>query len=236
MKPPDKIKTRLPDCESRQPSIETCEPNFRKLAERQPLASVFIHSRLDEAGLSPSTFRIFCHVARRGECYSKVESIASICRLSPDTVRAGLKFLTAQGFLVGVRRDGFTTIYRVAPIENWKPSHETPPLPSGGTGTNRHPLANKVVPASHETPPHPSGLVGDEVNPMQVNPLKGERHPPVLKPSERISMDKELGRVIAELKTLGSRNDHDEGSRADNRIVKLLIRRDELRLFLGVVA
>jgi hypothetical protein len=62
------------------------------------------------------------------------------------------------------------------------------------------------------------------------------KHPPVLKPSDRISKEQYLKRIGAELKDLGALKDHDEGSKAYNRILELRERQSELRTILGVIA
>jgi len=186
------------------------------MAEPETIQPVFIHSRLDDAGLSPSAFRIFCHIARRGECYSKVETIANVCRLAPDTVRAGLKVLTERSFLIRERRDGFTTIYRVAPIEQWNPSHEAPPLVNGGTGIIDKPYSDAVTHPSRETPPHPSGFMGGEGNPCKGKPQKGGIPPLIRGSGTWISYEQELKRWIKEFEKMERPEPYERGSKSFN--------------------
>ena len=127
---------------------------------------VFIHSALDEAGLTPSEFRIFCHVARRGECFAAIETIAEICRLSKDTVRAGLKSLAMQSFLIRQPREGQTTVHKVAPIASWNPSHKILPLRKDSRGIKHNPTPMKRQQA------HPSENMVGEVTPIEVNPTE----------------------------------------------------------------
>ena len=144
------------------------------------LSPVFIHSKLDDAGLTASEFRIVCHVARRGICFAAVESISRICRLSEGTVRAGLKSLAAQGLLIRETREGQTTVHRLAPMANWNPSHILPPLGKEGSGVNHNPTpperreaTPRKIRESH--PPQNMGGEGDpfEVTPSKINPMKG---------------------------------------------------------------
>jgi hypothetical protein len=82
---------------------------------------IFVHSKLDEMGLSPAQFRVFCHIARRGECFACLESIANVCRLHPDTVAACLKFLVASGMVARTTRPGLSSVYTICPMSNWAP-------------------------------------------------------------------------------------------------------------------
>ena len=46
---------------------------------------VFIHSRLDDFGLTAPEFRVYCHLARRagrtGRAWSSVQNISGVCLL-----------------------------------------------------------------------------------------------------------------------------------------------------------
>lgn len=77
------------------------------------MASLFVPASVDDYGLSASQFRVLCHIARRGECYSTVATIANVCLLSPKTVRSALRELRSQGLVVAKPRHGQTTIYRI---------------------------------------------------------------------------------------------------------------------------
>lgn len=84
----------------------------------------FIPSVLDEYGLKPSVFRVYCHIARRdgGEqgAWASVASIARTCQIHPQTVRKALKFLVTEEFLTRQTRRGATTIYRLTPMYMWQ--------------------------------------------------------------------------------------------------------------------
>ncbi|MEI8288631.1 MAG: hypothetical protein WCH99_04110 [Verrucomicrobiota bacterium] len=65
---------------------------------------------------------------------------------------------------------------------------------------------------------------------------EGKEVPPVLKMSERISLEKELERVTREICGMGMLSDYDSGSQKWARLVHLLKRQKEIYKTLGVVA
>ena len=126
---------------------------------------VFIHSSLDDLGLTAPQFRVYCHLARRantgslreGGAWPAVAEMARVCRLHPQTVRRALRWLTAQGMITCDRRQGATNVYRLTAASRWQS-----PAP---------------VPDSEATPPnpipaHPHATDGDEGYPSEGNPLK----------------------------------------------------------------
>lgn len=61
---------------------------------------IFVHSRLDDYGLTPAEFRIFCHLSRRASdrnryAFPSVTSISKICQIGHNLVREALKNLQA---------------------------------------------------------------------------------------------------------------------------------------------
>src|SRR5438445_3751336 len=88
---------------------------------------IFVHSRLDDYGLSPQEFRVYCHLARRagrGKAYPAVATIAAVCRLHPQTVRHALKTLTTHRLLTRQERPGHTALYRLTAPSQWQsPTH-----------------------------------------------------------------------------------------------------------------
>src|SRR2546429_417414 len=85
---------------------------------------LFVHSRLDDYGLSPQQFRVYGHLARRagkGAAFPSVREIARVCRLHPQTVRRCLKVLTIHRLVTREERSGTTTLYRLTPPSHWQP-------------------------------------------------------------------------------------------------------------------
>lgn len=73
------------------------------------MRKAFIPAELDDAGLDPVTFRIYCHIARRAggrKCFAAAASIAEHCQVSRRTVYRALAELELHGLLVIKRRHG----------------------------------------------------------------------------------------------------------------------------------
>jgi hypothetical protein len=90
----------------------------------EPNRFVFVHSYLDDYGLPPAAFRVYCHLARRAGhrgAWPAVKSIARVCRLHPQTVRKALRLLMAHYLLRGEPRRGETTIYHLMHPSTWQP-------------------------------------------------------------------------------------------------------------------
>jgi hypothetical protein len=115
----------------------------------QTVASkIFVHSSLDDLGLSATEFRVFCHLARRGAkdeyCRPGHESIAKICKLEIKTVRKALASLELRGMIRVESRPGETNVYVLMSPDAWRSDDiassrsTTPPNPPQG-GTGRHP-------------------------------------------------------------------------------------------------
>lgn len=86
----------------------------------------FIHSSLDDAGLAPAEFRVYCHVSRRagryGVCTESLSNIAQHCGYCDDTTRAALKILTARRMLRRNDVPGEGVEYRLNPPAQWLPA------------------------------------------------------------------------------------------------------------------
>ena len=125
----------------------------------------FITAPLDDYGLTPGQFRVFCHVVRRGDCYATVTTIATVCRMHRDSVWDALRFLTDRGLLIRCGRAGQTTQFKAAPVSDWLPPIDPaesegrpsssatgqPLLSAGGSGnggvaTQRKRRATEVTP------------------------------------------------------------------------------------------
>jgi hypothetical protein len=93
---------------------------------RQPKDGLsFIHSSLDDYGLSPSEFRIYCHVNRRagrpGKCSESLKNIAEHCQYCPDITRDALRRLTSLKILRLNYIKGHGNEYRLNPPREWAP-------------------------------------------------------------------------------------------------------------------
>ena len=131
---------------------------------------VFVHSALDDLGLTPSEFRVYCHLARRagsGVAWPSVNSMARTCRLSPKTVRSALKSLTAQHLLTREEKAGSPTRYRITRPSEWRPNSD-PCQNIPGSKVNRGDTQIYQPPPTQNRP--------GEGNPVQGNPSEGNPH------------------------------------------------------------
>ena len=156
---------------------ESALPESPLQDSRTDINAWFVHSQLDDYGLTPPQFRVYAHIARRassGKAWPAVATIARICLLHPQTVRQALRVLVRQQFITRQLRPGRTPIYRLTPASQWQPPTEitdnpsesdTPPSVSDATTTKR-------------IQDYPYERNGDEGNPIEGNPTKEKTHIP----------------------------------------------------------
>jgi hypothetical protein len=139
---------------------------------------IFLHSRLDEYGLSAPQFRVYAHMARRsnlhGSAWPAIESMARICRLHPRTVRSAIRELIRRNMITCEPRTGATTLYRLTQYSQWRPSVEIDCHPLQ-TGTAVSDCSARSAKAMHA---HPSQSDTDKGNPAEGNPEKEIHIPP----------------------------------------------------------
>ncbi len=134
--------------------------------EQKKDGSSFIHSSLDEAGLTVQEFRVFCHISRRangGECYASAESMATICRIKRDTLFTAIRVLESRGMLERESKIGCPTIYRITLESHWNPS----PQKGQVEGVTRPPKRDRLPPVPNEDL---SPQTGQEVSPQTGHP------------------------------------------------------------------
>ena len=148
----------------------------------------FIHSTLDDYGLHPAEFRVFCRISRRGSCTESIPNIARACHMHEKTVRAALGNLIAWKLVNEERRPGNTTIHTVNPMDAWLPpvgGTKIIPHPSlGGTNIIPHPPTNPIPQGSAKVIPQGgTKIIPTKVIPLSTslkgNPIKGEADPRV---------------------------------------------------------
>jgi len=139
------------------------------------LRPAFIHSQLDDFGLKPSEFRVYCHVARRDGnegAWSSVAKMARVCRLHPQTVRRALRTLTEHRLLEREVRHGETTVYRVTPLLTWQPPNRIDEKPAE---TDTPVSVSESTPAK-PIPGHPCETNAVKGTPLEGNPEKERIH------------------------------------------------------------
>ncbi len=143
--------------------------------------AAYISAALDDAGLSPAQFRVYCHINRRagteGEHWESLKNCAVHCQLHPDTVKAAIEVLLARGMIQIAKWPlGGSKHYRVTTLGEWSPppkriptietsgASEPPPspmdsMPGGGASkpgeTPRKGMPPKSIPSSHSTKVNP---------------------------------------------------------------------------------
>lgn len=84
---------------------------------------IFIHSSLDDIGLTPQEFRILAHLARRSNTEKKawpgIDSMAKICRMHKETVIECIRTLETYKMIVVERKPGCGNIYRLTSPSKW---------------------------------------------------------------------------------------------------------------------
>jgi hypothetical protein len=128
---------------------------------------VFIHSLVDDYGMSPSQFRIFCAFSRRGKCFEPVPEIAKRIGLHPDTAWSAIRYLLQQKLVSRESRHGQTSVYKINPASQWLP----PTGIKGAPENEGHALKpSKRHPKKRGT--HLPGLKGCKGDPDQGSPIK----------------------------------------------------------------
>jgi hypothetical protein len=82
----------------------------------------FIHSRVDDLGLTMAEFRVYCHLKRRathGVAWPGIDSMAKICRANKRTIIKAIKSLEKRKMLVVTRVDGEGNRYRLTKPSQW---------------------------------------------------------------------------------------------------------------------
>ncbi len=167
---PPSTPTPVPQATPPQP----IEPQGN-LPVRSPM---FVHSALDDAGLSPAEFRVYGHLSRRtglGGAFPSIKSMASFCRLKDRTIRQAIRALLKYGMVRRQDRPGRTPLYTLTPLTSWRL-----PAPVKAHPSPLGPGVSKDTPAvrGQDTPPvrgqgYPSPLGPGEGNPIEGDPQKG---------------------------------------------------------------
>jgi DNA-binding transcriptional ArsR family regulator len=77
------------------------------------MSKLFVHSTIDDAGLSMKAFRLLCHLARCGNFKSSFARITKTCKISHNSISTALEELRQAGFLTIEREHGKPNAYRL---------------------------------------------------------------------------------------------------------------------------
>jgi hypothetical protein len=145
---------------------------------------VFIHIRLDELGLTPEEFRIYCHLARRAGkkmAWPSVGKISEDCMIGHNMVRTALQSLAAAQLITIEIIPGGSNHYRLTDPEDWKPQAlirppkkqkqaHTPPEISRGENEHTPTETGRGTPPEIGRTPLPKS--GDEIDKGNISNLK----------------------------------------------------------------
>lgn len=139
---------------------------------------VFIHSELDDLGLTPFEFRAYAHLARRvndrgGTYWESIEAGAEVCQMGTKTYRAALVGLVERGLISREDRPGQTSVYRLEPKAKWR----TPAVSGRGKNVQATPAVSGRAGKSGRGTPAVSGRTPlpdqvDKGTPLKVLPEK----------------------------------------------------------------
>jgi DNA-binding transcriptional ArsR family regulator len=152
--------------------------------------SPFIPAALDDADLTPHEFRVFCHIARRGECLASIGKMSDDTGVSEPTLRKALKTLRAASMVEREKRPGTTDKHRTVPPDGWDlsvleededmdPSQDFGGHPSQDLrDPKKLPLQNLGDHPLKKLGGHPSQDFGvpSKGNPFEGNPFEGAKH------------------------------------------------------------
>ena len=92
------------------------------------LPNIRVSEELNLYGLNPYEFRLYAHIARRGKCYSNLETIQAICKMSVRKAQYSLKALCELGLIAKEQRKGKTDVYVLLTRDSWKKREDLPKL------------------------------------------------------------------------------------------------------------
>lgn len=88
----------------------------KPIKERQKIT---VFKEVDELGLDPYEFRVYGHIARRGNCFASLEKIAATCCMSVRRVQYALKVLHEAGLIQKEKRRGRANKFTLTSPSKW---------------------------------------------------------------------------------------------------------------------
>jgi hypothetical protein len=134
--------------------------------EREPQV-VLYDIELDDAALDPYQFRAYQRIARRcagkntGECFEKLEIMATSCKMSSSQLKRSLRVLIERRMIIRRSEPGKPSHYALLDKKHWitfaewSKKHTNPALPEPPTQLSQsyHPALPEPHPALPELPP-----------------------------------------------------------------------------------
>jgi hypothetical protein len=191
------------------------EPNFEAEQSTRGFNVIFIHSTLDDAGLTPDQFRVFAHVSRRassGKCTAAGATMAKICRIHPDTLKRCIAELVRRKMLNKTERPGRTNLWRITSPDEWDLTCNTVDGKRKPGRPKAYPLETKGGDPLETKGGDPLETKGAEGSPSQGDPSKGGRE---ILPPEAIEWNAVCGSLGKVVRVANSRMDHLNTRRKD---------------------
>lgn len=146
-----------------------------KIEHKLANSIIFVHSMIDDAGLSANEFRVYCHIARRagaGLAFPSGDSIAEVCRMNKKTVWTVLAALEERKMITRKNRKGTSNAYVLTTPDEWSRVLDWVDPIEGVTQKRYHPVDPKEVPPLD--PKEVPLRISTEGNPHEGNPERGE--------------------------------------------------------------
>jgi hypothetical protein len=147
---------------------------------------IFVHSALDDYGLTPIEFRAYGRIARRagdlGACWESVPNMARDLGVSGRTLRRSLRVLANACLVIETERDGETTERRITLPGQWKDKTDLPGIRKRVTNKDKKPTpdtrARGVIRATPDARARTrlTPRQGEGLTPRQGPPLTPEQH------------------------------------------------------------
>jgi DNA-binding MarR family transcriptional regulator len=146
---------------------------------------IFVHSSLDDAGLSVYAFRVYCHIARRanrtGSAFPGIQSIGTVCGISESQVRRAIKELEDRHFMEVRRTTGGTksNVYFLTPPSSWNPCLTDTPVSQEPDPclTDTPPLSDRHPKVIHEGNPDKEIPISDKSEDVKIDEPKTKMNP-----------------------------------------------------------
>jgi len=186
-------------------------PNTESCKQRIP----FIPNWLDDLELTPSEFRLYAHLCRRGECHSKIDTIGQKCGLKRVTICDLLSRLESKGLIERKRLRYGVCITPLAP--DGAPNRTS--APDGAPNRTSAPdgAPNRTSGDPDGAPNRTRDGAPNRTYNVKVSSLEGFKRggDPHLSATRRISIEKQIGR-LTKLKDSGDATEEQLKTLADN--------------------
>ncbi|HET6886620.1 MAG TPA: helix-turn-helix domain-containing protein [Candidatus Udaeobacter sp.] len=135
----------------------------------------FIHSRVDDLGLTVYEFRVYCHLKRRsnhGVAWPGIASIARVCRMHKMTAVKAIKGLEERKMVTVTRVEGEGNRYRLTKPSAWREEAKV----DNGTSIKGITVEYKIDNGTSAV--LDNGRISTEGYPKEENPIEDTPIPP----------------------------------------------------------